>query len=165
MIDYEALGKRTLSLQNLMKELKLTLSVAESCTGGLLQSAVTMNSGSSTYFLGGVVAYSNLVKSTVLKIDQRILEAKGAVSRETVEKMSFNCRKLFNSDFALAITGIAGPLSDQSNKPVGLVYLGITDNCARSRVYDFQFSGSRNEIQLQAVENALAKLLLVLRDV
>ena len=92
-----------------LRELEKTLAVAESCTGGLLASRITDVPGSSDYFLGGIVAYSNEVKKNLLGVPEEILGTLGAVSKECAERMAQGVKELFEADLALAITGIAGP--------------------------------------------------------
>lgn len=110
------------------KEEKLTLSTAESCTGGWLSKIITEISGSSEIFMGGVCSYSNEVKSNVLGINEETLKAYGAVSEETAKGMSQAIVKLMNTSVGVGITGIAGPNSDNTKKPVGLIYISITHN-------------------------------------
>lgn len=137
---------------------KLTLSIAESCTGGLIQSQITSNPGSSNYFIGGIVSYSNEVKKNLLNVKEDTLEKYGAVSEETAFEMVKNVRQLFNSDLAIAVTGIAGPSGGTKEKPVGLVYIGINIK-GEILVKGFHFSGTRIQIQNKTAENALYLLL------
>jgi nicotinamide-nucleotide amidase len=101
------------------------LAVAESCTGGSLAAEVVAISGSSNYFLGGVVAYSNEIKSRILNVSPETLEAHGAVSWQTAVEMAEGVRTLFGVDLALSTTGIAGPTGGTPTKPVGTVYIGL----------------------------------------
>jgi len=110
----------------ILKDNDKTLAVAESCTAGLLGHRVTAVSGSSDYFLGGILAYSNDVKTGHLKVDPKIIEEHGAVSEECAVAMANGCRELFGSDYALSITGIAGPTGGTDEKPVGTTYIGIS---------------------------------------
>ena len=103
-----------------------TISFAESCTGGLVQKTITDNSGASAYFLGGVVCYSDSSKNKVLKINRKILETHGAVSKEVAVEMVKAGYLLFGSDICGAITGIAGPGGGTREKPVGLVHIAIS---------------------------------------
>lgn len=103
----------------------LTLAVAESCTGGLLAHRVTNVPGSSAYFLGGLVAYSNAAKEHLLGVRRETLEAHGAVSAETAVEMAQGARQAFASDLALSITGIAGPTGGTPEKPVGLTFVAL----------------------------------------
>ena len=103
----------------------LTVAVAESCTGGLVSAAITEIPGSSGYFLGGVVSYSNAAKEAFLDVPRALLEEHGAVSREVAAAMATGARARFGSDLAVGVTGIAGPDGGTLDKPVGMVYLGI----------------------------------------
>jgi len=109
----------------LLRQRHLTLAVAESCTGGLLGAYITNIPGSSSYFEGGVIAYSYEAKERVLNVPAGVLERHGAVSPETVMAMAKGVRQLLQADLALAITGIAGPAGATPDKPVGLVYIAL----------------------------------------
>lgn len=111
----------------LLKQKKLRVATAESCTGGLLSKLITDVSGSSAVFDGGVVSYSNAVKAKVLGVENAMLERYGAVSRPVAAEMAAGTRELIESDIGVGITGIAGPESDSTNKPVGLVYIALCD--------------------------------------
>lgn len=104
----------------------LTLAVAESCTGGLLAGRLTEMAGASDFFSGGVTAYDNRIKTAILGVEETLLKAHGAVSPEVAAAMAERAAKLFDSDFALSVTGIAGPSGGSRTKPVGLVYIGLT---------------------------------------
>ncbi|ACZ40977.1 CinA domain protein [Thermobaculum terrenum ATCC BAA-798] len=104
----------------------LTLSVAESCTGGSLASSIVSIPGSSRFFLGGVVAYSNDIKIRILGVSERTISIHGAVSSACALEMANNVRKLMGADIALSTTGIAGPEGGTEEKPVGLVYVAIS---------------------------------------
>ena len=104
---------------------KQTISTAESCTGGLIASRITDVSGSSAYMMGGVVAYSNDVKNALLKVKEQTLATHGAVSEQTAAEMAQGARQLLRSDYALSVTGIAGPGGGTIEKPVGLTYIGL----------------------------------------
>ncbi len=103
----------------------LTISTAESCTGGLLSHLITNVSGSSDYYKGGVVAYANEVKEEVLHVPREIIESEGAVSASCVRAMAEGVRRLLHADIGIATTGIAGPTGGTPEKPVGLVYIGL----------------------------------------
>jgi len=141
-----------------LKKRGLTLSLAESCTGGLIAHRITNISGSSDYFLGGVVAYSNEAKEKILGVPHEILVRYGAVSEETAQAMAEGARRLFASDLALAVTGIAGPTGGTLEKPVGLVYIALSaeddERCQR-----FVWEGDRLQNKAQSAEAAL-KLLI-----
>ena len=110
----------------MLKDMELTLAVAESCTGGLISHRITNVPGSSQYFDRGIIAYSNNAKIQILKIDKEFLKEHGAVSEEVALAMAEGARKISNSDIGLSTTGIAGPERGTQNKPVGLVYIGIS---------------------------------------
>ena len=111
----------------LLKSKKLKLATAEICTGGLISKRITDVSGSSEVFEGGVVCYSNRFKENVLGVSPETLKKYGAVSRETAREMVKGVLSLTKADIAVAVTGIAGPSSDDTNKPVGLVYIAVSD--------------------------------------
>ncbi len=111
----------------LLKSKKLKLATAESCTGGLIAKRITDVSGSSEVFEGGVVCYSNRFKENVLGVSPETLKKYGAVSQETAREMVRGVLSLTKADIAVAVTGIAGPSSDDTNKPVGLVFIAVSD--------------------------------------
>jgi PncC family amidohydrolase len=112
-------------LGRLLTEAGLTIATAESCTGGLISHRITNVSGSSNYFLGGVVSYSNEAKARILGVSRRSLELYGAVSEQVALEMARGARRLFHSDLAISATGIAGPTGGTPEKPVGLVYVAL----------------------------------------
>lgn len=131
-----------------------TLAVAESCTGGLICNRLTNVSGSSGYFLGGIVSYSNKMKEDALGVSHRSMQKYGAVSRQVAAEMAKGMRLLAGSDIALSVTGIAGPGGGTISKPVGLVYVGLaTKN--KQVVKKFLFKGSRKKIKSLAADAAL----------
>ena len=145
-----------------LRERKITIAVAESCTGGLLGSKITDVPGSSEYFLGGVIAYQNEVKESLLHVPQQVIAAHGAVSAQTVEAMAGGCRELFECDIAISITGIAGPGGGSADKPVGLVYVGLaTASGVISR--RFQWDGSRTQNKESSVRAAMEMILATLK--
>ena len=117
-----SLNKRIIAL---IKRKRMKLAVAESCTGGMLSSAITSVSGSSKVFTMGLVTYSNQAKISILKIPQKIIKKFGAVSVQCCLAMVNNLSKISNSKVCVSITGIAGPKGGSKQKPVGLVYIGI----------------------------------------
>ncbi|PWB68715.1 competence/damage-inducible protein A [candidate division GN15 bacterium] len=133
------------------------LSVAESCTGGLLGSTLTSVPGASAYFRGGVLAYANEVKTAQLGVSEKILTTHGAVSEQCAKAMAIGTRKLFDTDYALAVTGIAGPDGGTDDKPVGLVYIGLADR-KTGFARKFQFGAGRDAIRLRAVYAAMELL-------
>lgn len=130
-----------------------TIAVAESCTGGLLSAALTELPGSSEYFLGGMVTYANEAKMAVLGVDAATLRAHGAVSAEVAEAMARGVLKLFNSDIAVSVTGIAGP-DAEGDKPVGLTFIGVAGP-AGVTVRQFNWAGGRAANRAASVEAAL----------
>lgn len=112
---------------NVLNKKGLVLATAESCTGGLISKRITDVSGSSSVFNCGIVSYSNEIKEAVLGVKQETLEKYGAVSEETVREMVKGVLKLSGADIAVSVSGIAGPNSDNTQKPVGLIYLAISD--------------------------------------
>lgn len=136
---------------------KLQVATAESCTGGLLAGALTAVPGASDVFGCGVVSYSNEMKIKLLKVKEDTLSVHGAVSRETAEEMAQGVRHLAGANFGLATTGIAGPGGGSAAKPVGLVYIALSD--ARGVIIEKNiFSGDRNEIRKQTVAAVLDML-------
>ena len=117
--------KLSKKLVKLLKKKKLTISFAESCTGGLLSSSITSISGSSKVFTMGLVTYSNQAKTSILKVPQKIIKKHGAVSVQCCLAMVNNLSKISKSKVCISITGIAGPKGGSKQKPVGLVYIGI----------------------------------------
>lgn len=142
---------------------KLTLGVAESCTGGLIAHRLTNVPGSSNYFLGGIVAYAYDVKERVLNVRHDTLYEHGAVSRETALEMARGARRLLGSDVAIAVTGIAGPSGGTPEKPVGLVYIALSardfERCER-----YVWSGDRLQNKQQSSEAALRILRQYLEE-
>ena len=147
---------------NIVKKLikkKLKISLAESCTGGLLSSAITSVSGSSKIFNLGLVAYSNQSKIKVLKVSKKIIRKHGAVSKEVCFSMVQNISKIGKTHISVSITGIAGPSGGTKKKPVGLVYIGIK-KANKIDVYKFLFENKgRSFIQKAAVNKSLRLIL------
>jgi nicotinamide-nucleotide amidase len=139
-------------------EKNLTISTAESCTGGLIASQITDVSGSSQTFLGSVVCYDNDVKTDVLKVSKNEMIQHGAVDGSVASQMAENCRKLIKSDLAVSITGIAGPGGGSKEKPVGLAYFGISSKIGTASKR-LQFSGDREYLKSKFTMTALFTLL------
>lgn len=135
----------------------LTLSVAESCTGGLLSHLITNVSGSSKYFLGSIVSYSDQSKINLLGVKKETIKNFGAISEETALEMAVNVCKKFKSDIGLSVTGIAGPTGGTVEKPVGLVFIGVKF-FKKISVHKFNFKGTRLSIKKQAASKALELL-------
>lgn len=144
-------------VQDLMLGRGLTLSVAESCTGGKLGAAITAEVGSSGFFLGGVMTYADAVKSGMLAVDVQALAQRGAVSREVAEQMACGVRRELGSDYALAITGIAGPGGGTQEKPVGTTWLALAAPDG-SYCGCYRYSGDRERNRQLAVAGALDAL-------
>jgi nicotinamide-nucleotide amidase len=131
-----------------------TIAVAESCTGGLLAERLTNVPGSSLYFLGGVVCYSNELKSRLVHVPPALIETKGAVSPEVALALADGVRKLTGARLGIGVTGVAGPGGGTPEKPVGLVYVGLADERG-PRQKEFRFLGDRDRIRLFASQAAL----------
>ena len=138
---------------------KLTISIAESCTGGLLSSTITSVNGSSKAFILALVTYSNQSKINVLRIPKEIIKKYGAVSEQVCFAMVRNVNKIAKTNMSVSITGIAGPSGGTKKKPVGLVYIGIKkDNKIKVKKYLFKNKG-RSYIRETAVNKTLELIL------
>jgi competence/damage-inducible protein CinA-like protein len=131
-----------------------TLSVAESCTGGLISERLTSISGSSRSFFGGAVVYSNELKSEFANVPPSVLERHGAVSKETAEALAEGIRERCDTTLGIGVTGIAGPSGGTEEKPVGLVYIGVSDG-KTTDVVERRFTGDRGRIRSYAAQTAL----------
>jgi nicotinamide-nucleotide amidase len=120
----------------------ITVAVAESCTGGLVAATITEVPGSSGYFLGGVVAYANAAKESLLDVPAQVLAAHGAVSAQVAMAMATGARARFDAVLAVSVTGVAGPDGGSDEKPVGLTYIGLS-SAAGAEVRRLQLSGDR----------------------
>jgi nicotinamide-nucleotide amidase len=150
-------------LDRLLKEKGLTLSLAESCTGGKLASLFTAIPGCSGYFKGGIVSYSNEAKKHVLGVSSDDIEKQGAVSQTVVEQMALGARRIFNSDCAIATSGIAGPNGGTVEKPVGTAWIAVS--CKdRLIARKFLFSNSRESNILRACNTGMRLLLEMISD-
>ena len=146
-------------LINKLKKKKLTLSIAESCTGGLLSSTLTSIPGCSKVFIAGLVIYSNKSKIEFLKVPKKIINKYGAVSYQVCLSLLKNINKISKSRISVSITGIAGPSGGTYNKPIGLVYIGIKKNKNfLVKKYLFKNNG-RLYIQKKAVNKALRLII------
>lgn len=135
-----------------------TLVTAESCTGGGIGAALTAVPGSSAVFKGGIISYTNQVKSSVLGVSREVLEQYGAVSQPVAEAMASGARTLLQANIAVSVTGLAGPDGDDFGNPVGTVYIGYC-SAVKSEVCKFLFEGNRESIRQQAVDAALQIIL------
>ncbi len=138
----------------LLTKYKLQLGIAESCTGGLMGHRITDVPGSSKIFRGGVVAYSYDAKETLLGVEHKTLVAHGAVSHKIAIQMAEGARRIFRCDYALSITGIAGPGGGMPDKPVGLTYIGLAFE-GETRWQKHIWQGTRAENKMQSVSAAL----------
>ena len=145
----------------LLTEKKLTISCAESCTGGLLTDRLTNVAGSSAYVKGSVIAYANEIKINLLRVKAETIKNFGAVSRQTAQELAANVRQILNTDIGVSITGIAGPAGGTPEKPLGTVYIGISGPNG-DKVQKFRFNGARKEIKEKAVEAALVLIQVYL---
>tara|TARA_B100001250_G_scaffold386577_1_gene383231 strand:- start:818 stop:1291 length:474 start_codon:yes stop_codon:yes gene_type:complete len=147
----------------LLKNKKIKISFAESCTGGMLSSSITSVSGSSKVFNLGLVAYSNEVKIKLLKVPKKIIKKYGSVSEQVCKMMAKNVSKIGKTDMSVSVTGIAGPSGGTRKKPVGLVYVGIKKgNIIIIKKYLFKNKG-RSYIQKATVNKCLGLILSILQ--
>ena len=154
---------KTKKIVNLLKKKKLKISFVESCTGGILSSAITSVSGSSKVFTLGLVAYSNQSKTKILRVSKNIIKKYGSVSEQVCLAMLKNLNKISKTNISVSITGIAGPSGGTEIKPVGLVYVGIKKgNRAEVKKYLFKNKG-RAYIQKAAVNKSLELILSFLK--
>lgn len=147
----------------LLREKGLTISLAESCTGGRLGDKITDIAGSSDYFMGGVISYSNASKVALLGVSKTVLAARGAVSKEVALQMARGAMRRFHTDIGVGITGIAGPTGGSDKKPVGLVFIAVISGkhaiCTRNL-----FKGSRTAVKAQATAKAVKMVERFVRD-
>ncbi|EDP74081.1 nicotinamide-nucleotide amidohydrolase family protein [Hydrogenivirga sp. 128-5-R1-1] len=145
----------------LLKEKGLTLSTAESSTGGLIASRIVNVAGSSAYFMGSIIAYSNQVKENILKVSKENIEKYGAVSEPVARQMAEGVKNLLKTDISLSDTGIAGPTGATPDKPLGLHYIGMGIK-NKTVVEKVIFKGHRNDVRLRVSQHALNMLRLYL---
>lgn len=157
MIDGELPDK----ISNMLKNQKLVIATAESCTGGLIAHILTNISGSSEYFDRGIVSYSNRAKMELLDVPDDMLKKYGAVSMEVAKSMAKGVRIKSNVDIGISTTGIAGPTSGSKEKPVGLVFIAVSTE-RNTVVKKFKFSGDRSQNKRSTCDAALDMLLDVL---
>ncbi len=143
----------------LLKKHKRTVATAESCTGGLIAKLLTDIPGSSEYFIEGVVAYADKAKERLLGVPASLLQQHGAVSKQVAVAMALGCRAKSSADFAISVTGIAGPTGGTPDKPVGLVYIGLADSSGGEvRQMQLDSTLSRTAIRQQSATEALRML-------
>jgi nicotinamide-nucleotide amidase len=144
---------------DLLRRRAQTLATAESCTGGMIGAMMTAVSGASDYYRGGVVSYSNDVKRELLAVPQELLDAHGAVSEPVARAMAEGCRRRLGADWALSVTGVAGPIGGSAEKPVGLVFVGLA-GVDGTQVQRTVFPGARDMIRLRSSLAAMNMLRL-----
>ncbi|MEL6579310.1 MAG: competence/damage-inducible protein A [Cyanobacteria bacterium J06621_12] len=144
----------------LLTDAQQTLSVAESCTGGGLGAILTETPGSSNYFLGGIIAYANRIKQTLLEVKEQDLIQYGAVSSTVAEQMAGGVKQRLQTDWGIGITGIAGPGGDTSDKPVGLVYVGIATPGGETLSCEYRFGDTRGRELIRYLSSCCALDLL-----
>ena len=158
-------GEGEMQLEDAVAQLlisnQMTISSAESCTGGLIADRLTNVSGSSKYFKGSIVAYSNEIKSSILNINENVIATHGAVSEEVAIAMARSVKNKLKSDIGISTTGIAGPSGGSKDKPVGLVYIGIVSD-QHEKVYKFKFTFNRKTNKLMSSQSALNILRIYL---
>ena len=135
-----------------------TLVTAESCTGGGIGAELTAVPGSSAVYKGGIISYTNEVKTKMLGVDPEILQTEGAVSEKVAIAMAEGVRKVLSADISVSVTGLAGPSGDEFNNPVGTVFIGYSD-VERTVCESYLFIGSRNAVRQQAIDAALQMIL------
>ena len=152
------------NIGDLLREMGWTISAAESCTGGLISGLLTSIPGSSDYFSGGIVAYSNEIKMNLLSVSPETLEKFGAVSEETVREMAAGVKKILKTDVGVSVSGIAGPGGGTSEKPVGTIAMGV--DIPRKIITNIEhIKGERNEIRELAGFLILKKLKGLLEEI
>lgn len=151
------------ALVRLARERGITISTAESCTGGLVAGAITEVAGASDVFVGGIVAYANSAKTNLLGVGEATLAQHGAVSAESAEEMARGAREALGSDIAVSVTGIAGPSGGTPDKPVGLVWFGIA-SAARVEAVSSIFPGDREGVRQRSQARALTLLIAAARE-
>jgi PncC family amidohydrolase len=147
-------------VHELLLKKKITFSLAESCTGGALSSTLVQFPNASNYFLGSVVAYSNSSKIRILNVKEETLRLYGAVSPETASEMAQGSLSLFGSDFALSVTGVAGPSGGTEIHPVGTVFFSIAGK--ENFSWKESFKGNRKEIIFLSVQSSFEKFYQIL---
>jgi PncC family amidohydrolase len=138
-----------------LREKNLKVATAESCTGGLISERITRVSGASEVFDCGVCSYANEIKEKLLGVRHDTLSILGAVSAETAIQMAEGVKKLSGADITVSVTGIAGPSGGTSEKPVGLVYIGIKSKENDGKSHRFIFDGTRDEVRLKTVKKSI----------
>jgi PncC family amidohydrolase len=157
------MNKLALLTGRLLLKKRLTLSLCESCTGGMLGAIITGIPGSSKYFEGGIIAYSNEIKKRIAGVKTVTLKKFGAVSTQTAREMAKGVRRIMKTDIGISITGIAGPGGGTRAKPVGLVFIAFASKNTTS-IHKFKFSGSRENIRKKTCISALKLLIRFIQE-
>jgi PncC family amidohydrolase len=157
-VPEESLRSLAERLQAACLQAGLSVATAESCTGGLVASSITDVSGSSGYFLGGVVAYANEAKTALLGVTAELLDSHGAVSAQVARAMAMHARDSLGADVAVSVTGVAGPAGGTAAKPVGLTYVAVADRSGVA-VQRFTWTGDRLANKESSARAALAMLI------
>lgn len=158
-------GKLAPAVHQLLIESGVSLSIAESCTGGHLSAALTQFPGASNYFLGSVVCYSNDIKIDLLNVSKEVIDEYGAVSREVAREMCLGMQKKTNSDFTIAVTGIAGPTGGTPTKPIGTVWCAVGKKGFEPKIWLYQARGNREMVIERSVNALLAELYSQLKQI
>lgn len=157
--------KDMIKAQEILKKNNQSITCAESCTGGLISSLITQISGSSSIFKGSIVTYSNEVKESELNVKKQTMIKNGVVSVEVVNEMCEGVLKKFDADYAIGVSGVAGPSGGTKAKPVGTVAIGVISYNGDKNIKIYNFKGNRQEIQLQAAKTALKIFFEILRKI
>ena len=145
------------SLHDLCVSKRISVAVAESCTSGFIASKLTLKSGSSSFFKGGIIAYQNGIKIKLLGVDEQAIVQYTEVSTEVVKQMAEGVRKSFSADYSIATSGYAGPSGGTSNNPIGTVFIAVS-SASGINIERFIFLGDRQSIVNQASEKAVSLL-------
>jgi len=146
-----------IKFQTHLKKQNKTITCAESCTGGLISSMITEISGSSAIFKGSIITYCNEIKEQELNVDKNIMIKYGVVSIEVVRQMCQGALKKFHSNYAIAVSGIAGPNGATKNKPVGTVVIGVINDKDDEDIRVYNLQGDRKSVQIQSAKIALKR--------
>ena len=155
------INKKIKNLTSILKKNKIKISVAESCTGGLISYNLTKISGASKYFEIGVVTYSNKSKFNFLKVKRKTLTKYGSVSAETCKEMCKNLLKISKTNIAISVTGIAGPDGGTKKKPIGLVYVGM---CSKKKIVITKFNFNKNLSRTNVQNKTLIETIKLLEN-
>lgn len=162
MTEQHALEAQSRELGDRLRERGWRAATAESCTGGWIAQAITAIAGSSEWFEGGLVTYSNAAKSSLLGVDAMLIERHGAVSAETAAAMAEGALRRLGVEIAVAVTGVAGPGGGSAEKPVGTVWFGFAVQGRATVTVTRLFTGDRTAVRAQSVAFALERLLALL---